>query len=181
MATPARTPQVLLCFSFVSPSSDVASESSATLGLMNAMNRTLLRSGALLFLLGLLTGLASAGMPVPRLGLSAHLEGIMNGIFLLGVGALWSQLRLSARARAATQGLLLYGTYANWVATLLSALFGTSRMTPLAGAGHAGSALQEGIVTAVLVSVALTMIAGTVMLVVGLRPGEPTTSPARSG
>jgi len=35
-----------------------------------------------------------------RMALAAHLEGVMNGTFLLAVGAIWSEVRLSSRASA---------------------------------------------------------------------------------
>jgi hydroxylaminobenzene mutase len=42
----------------------------------------------LLFLLGLLTGFAVQRFTNPRMGLAAHLEGVMNGTFLLALGVL---------------------------------------------------------------------------------------------
>ena len=41
----------------------------------------------LLFLLGLITGLVVQQLENPRMGLAAHLEGLMNGTFLLALGA----------------------------------------------------------------------------------------------
>jgi hydroxylaminobenzene mutase len=55
--------------------------------------------------------------------------------------------------------LVLYGTWANFAGTTLSAILGTSKATPIAGAGHAGTPAQEIFVFAVLVSVGLTMVA----------------------
>lgn len=132
-----------------------------------SMNRALLRNGALLFLLGLLTGLAAPAMTNPRAGLSAHLEGVLNGIFLLVVGALWSRLELPARVTTAAYWLLTYGTFVNWIGTLLSAVLGTSKATPIAGAGHAGAPWQESLVFAILGSVAVSMIVGTGLLIYG--------------
>ena len=57
--------------------------------------------GALLFLLGLLTGFVVPGAANPRMGLSAHLEGVMNGTFLLALGAVWSHVSLPARFETA--------------------------------------------------------------------------------
>ena len=74
------------------------------------MNRVLLRSGALLLLLGLLTGLAIPALRNPRAGLAAHVEGVMNGMLLLVVGSIWGQVVLGPRRRRALQWLLLYGT-----------------------------------------------------------------------
>ena len=121
--------------------------------------RGLIRHGITLFLVGLLTGFAIPAMVNPRAGLSGHLEGVMNGTFLIALGCAWAELRLTERAGAIVYRLVLYGTWANWVGTTLSGVFGTSKATPIAGAGHAGSAAQEMLVLAILVSVGLSMVA----------------------
>lgn len=132
------------------------------------MNRALLRSGALLLLLGLLTGLAIPALRNPRAGLAAHVEGVMNGMLLLLVGSIWGHVVLGPRRKKALQWLLLYGTFANWVATLLSAVLGTTALTPIAGAGFSGTAAQEALVWTILISVGLTMIAAVALLMAGL-------------
>jgi len=55
-----------------------------------------------LFLIGLFTGLAQPHFANIRMALAAHLEAVMNGTFLLAVGAIWSEVRLSSRATAVT-------------------------------------------------------------------------------
>jgi hydroxylaminobenzene mutase len=129
--------------------------------------RRLLAAGAILFLVGLLSGLAVPVVTNPRMGLAAHLEGVMNGTFLIAVGAVWTRLVLSTRQRTVAAGLLLYGTYANWLFITLAALLGTSAATPIAGAGHAGAPWQEDLVTAGLVTVAIAMIVATALLALG--------------
>lgn len=42
-----------------------------------------------LFLLGLLIGFAEGQVSNPRNALAAHLEGLMNGTFLIALGAAW--------------------------------------------------------------------------------------------
>ena len=134
-------------------------------------SRALLWHGVFLFLLGLLTGIVSGSMANPRMGLSSHLEGVLNGLFLMALGLLWGRLRLPARWLTALFWLALYGTYVNWASTLAAAIFGTSRTTPNAGAGHLGAAWQEAIVDAGLYSLSVAMVAVCVIALVGLRPG----------
>jgi len=63
--------------------------------------------GMFLFLLGLLTGFGESSFANVRMGLAAHLEGVMNGIFLLALGSAWTQLRLpSATAMIAFWAVL---------------------------------------------------------------------------
>lgn len=80
---------------------------------MDASNRQLMWSGMLLFLLGLVTGLLEQRFTNMRMGLSAHLEGVMNGTFLIALGAIWTEVRLSPPAKAIAFWIALYGTYAN--------------------------------------------------------------------
>lgn len=140
--------------------------------------RSLLWHGAFLFLLGLLTGLVQQQFTNPRMGLAAHLEGLMNGTFLLAVGAAWSAVRLRARAETFAYATLLYGTYANWGFTLLAAIFGTAAMTPIASAGHSARRWQEALIGAGFVSVALAMIAAVVLLLAGFSRGRVSAGAA---
>jgi (hydroxyamino)benzene mutase len=121
--------------------------------------RRLVRLGMSLFLLGLLTGLAVESMVNPRAGLAGHLEGVMNGIFLIVVGLAWKELGLSARTARITYVLLVFGTWANWATSTAIGILGTSKATPIAGAGHSGSPLAENAVMGMLVLVALSMVA----------------------
>jgi hydroxylaminobenzene mutase len=144
----------------------------------SSRSRSLLASGATLFLLGLIAGLLVMVVRNPRMGLSAHLEGVGNGTFLMVVGLLWSHLRLSPRQQTATFWLLLYGTFANWAFVLLGAAFGISRAAPIAGAGFSAAPWQETLVEAGLVTVGLTMLVGCGLLVVGLVRRAPDSEVA---
>jgi (hydroxyamino)benzene mutase len=125
--------------------------------------------GMILFLLGLITGLVMGNFRNPRMGLSAHMEGILNGIFLVIAGIIWDELRISKSLATTTYATLIYGTYANWITTGCAALLGTSKMTPLSGSGFHGTDLQEQLVTAGFISVGLTMLFSLIVIVYGLR------------
>lgn len=147
---------------------------------MPETKRDLLWHGAMLFLLGLLTGFVQQQLTNPRMGLAAHLEGLMNGTFLIAVGAAWGEVRLSERLSKWTFRTALFGAYANWGVTLLAAIFGTNSMTPLAGAGHRGAQWQEVLVGAGFASVGLAITATAVLLLFGLRRPRAAASPATS-
>ena len=130
----------------------------------------LLQVGGLLFLLGLLVGLGVPGFTVPRLALSTHLLGIMQGTFLMAAGLLWPKLRLTRSASRIGRGLGTYGCLAAWTANLLSAIWGAGNsMLPIAAGGARGSALQEGVIRVLLVSAAFSLIALAVLILWGLR------------
>src|SRR6185369_561689 len=106
--------------------------------IMERNGRRLMFHGICLFLLGLLTGFAEQHFANVRMGLAAHLEGVMNGTFLLALGAAWPHVRLSATPAATAFWMTLYGTYVNWFMTLLAAIFGTAALSPITGVGHSG-------------------------------------------
>src|SRR5262245_10985881 len=131
--------------------------------------RRLVWHGMFLFLLGLLTGFVEQNFANPRMGLAAHLEGVMNGTFLVALGAIWTTVRLSRRLTRAAYWRALYGTYANWAVTLRAAIFGTGAMSPITAAGRSGQAWQEGLVTVGFITVGITIVAASVLVLFGLR------------
>lgn len=131
--------------------------------------RSLLWHGMFLFLLGLLTGLVEQQFSNPRMGLAAHLEGVMNGIFLVALGAVWMEVRLPPRLKAGAYLGTLYGTYVNWAITTLAAAFGAASLSPITGAGHSALPWQETVVTFGFMTVGIAMIASSVLVLWGLR------------
>ena len=133
------------------------------------MHRRLLQLGFALILLALLTGLAMPLFRVPRLGLAAHLVGLLGGVLLLVLALLAPVFVLGPRARAVLVGGWVYATYANWLACVLGAVSGASRFTPLAGAGQQGSMVAEALVSGLLVSLSLAAVLATGLALWGLR------------
>lgn len=131
--------------------------------------RRLLWHGIALFLIGLLTGLVEQHFANVRMALAAHLEGVMNGTFLVAVGAIWSDVRLSSRASVVTYWTLLGGTYGNWAVTTTAAILGTAALSPITGAGHGAAQWQEGLVSVGFVMIGLAIISASVLLLWGLR------------
>jgi hydroxylaminobenzene mutase len=127
----------------------------------------LLFFGVLLFFLGLVVGIFIPMMANPRMGLSSHLEGVMNGFFLIVLGLIWSRLDLSERLLRIAYWLSLFGTFANWFAVLIAAIFNSGKMMPLA-AGKEGSPITEGIVSLLLVSLSIAMLTICIMVMTGL-------------
>jgi len=131
------------------------------------LDRKIIAAGTLLFIMGLFTGFAIPNFENSRMGLAGHLEGVMNGTFLIAVGAVWGHLALSIRLQLVSFWSLVYGSYANWLFVLVAAIFGTSEMTPIAGAGYQGLPWQETIVSLGFISVGITMVVGCVILATG--------------
>lgn len=136
----------------------------------------LLQLGVLLFLLGLLTGFVVPMLGNPRMGLTSHLEGVMNGTFVIVLGLLWPKLRLGRGAQVTGFWLALVGTYTNWGTTLLAGVLPAGeQMMPIASAGHRGTDAQEALIMIGLLAVSIAMIVVSGIVLYGLR-GGPTES-----
>lgn len=145
--------------------------------LQERLGHRLLLGGMVLFLLGLLGGFVIPAMANPRMGLSSHLEGVMNGIFLVVLGLVWPKLRLGNGALTVGFWLALFGTYTNWATTLAAGFMGAGeQMMPIASAGHAGSGLQEMFITISLLSLSVAMIVVSGIVLWGLRGGPIATN-----
>lgn len=120
--------------------------------------RALLFSGTLLFLLGLLTGVAMPLMRNARMGLSAHLVGVQHGMVLWVLGLM--STRFDPVLQPWILWTLLLGLYGLWLAMLLAAIWGASRALPMAGAGHTASPPREAVVGLLVYGPAGLILAG---------------------
>src|ERR1700761_2241263 len=135
---------------------------------MEDSNRRLMWHGMFLFLLGLLTGFVEPRFANIRMGLAAHLEGVMNGILLIGLGAIWTEVRLPPRLKAMAFWIALIGTYGNWLMTTTAAVFGTSALSPITGTLHGGQPWQEKVVTVGFMAVGIAIVACALFVLWGL-------------
>ncbi len=74
--------------------------------------RRLVWHGVLLVLFGLLTAVLIPLFTNSRMGLSAHLAGVQNGMLMMVLGFVWIDVKLSQRLATATFWLLMYAMYA---------------------------------------------------------------------
>lgn len=137
----------------------------------------LLFLGFLLFLLGLISGLIVPAVANPRLAVSSHIEGVLNGIFLIVLGLVWHKVALSGKALKITYWLALYGTFANWFGMIVAAVFNAGKMLGVMAGGQEGPPLAEAVVTFLLISLSLAMVIISVMVLVGLKKGSAYDNP----
>ena len=137
-------------------------------GSMQTANRQMMWHGVLLFLIGLVTGMQERRFTNMRMALSAHLEGVMNGTFLIALGAIWGNVELPPRVAAAARWAALYGTYGNWLFTTFGAAFGTAAHNPILSEGHHGKPWQERVAGAGFRSMAYSILVAVVLILFGL-------------
>ncbi len=140
---------------------------------MNPIPQQLLICGTVLFLLGLLAGVAVPALTNPRMGVTLHATGLQSGMALWALGLMWQRLALTARVQLVAQLLAVLGLYAIFASLLLAAVWGTSRATPIAGAGHQASTLREATVTALLGSGSLAIVLASALVLWGLCAWRP--------
>jgi hydroxylaminobenzene mutase len=99
----------------------------------NPLRKKLAAAGALLFFIGMVTGIWSAAaltgkvvVGMPRMALAAHLNGLLGGLWLLAVA--WSFEFLHYGARGLRRLALGVGVpaYANWLVTLVASFIGVN-------------------------------------------------------
>ena len=103
----------------------------------------LLQLGMLVFLFALLVGVAVPSFAVPRLGLSTHLLGITQGLFLAVTGLVWPRLKLAPAVAHVAFWLAVYGCLAPLTANLLAAMWGAGNtLLPMAAGQARGRSLN---------------------------------------
>ena len=147
--------------------SDTTSES---VGTLPRQARRLLQIGSVLFLFALLVGLFVQKFTVPRLGLSVHLLGLMQGLFLMVAGLLWPKLVLTRVLSGIAYCLIIFGCLAALTANMLAASWGAGNsLLPIAAGTARGSALQEMLIVVGLRAGAVALIVSVTLIVWGLR------------
>lgn len=137
--------------------------------LKNNQSNRLIFLGVTLFFIGLIIGLIVPIFENPRMAVSSHIEGILNGIFLIVFGLIWHKINLSDRWLKITFWLAVYGTFANCIGILIAAIFNGGEMLGVMANGQEGSPLVEGIVGFCLISLSLAMLIVCVTTLIGLK------------
>ena len=145
----------------------------------SAAGRRLMWHGMSLFLLGLVTGTQERRFTNMRMALSAHLEGVMNGTFLMALGAGWRHVELPPAVDRVARWTALYGTYGNWLFTTVGAALGTAAANPTLSEGHHGKPWQERTVLLGFRSMRYAFLTSVVLILWGLtrRQPSPVTTP----
>lgn len=136
------------------------------------MNNSSIKHGFILIALALIFGFFIPSMEVPRLGLSAHTIGVLSGILLIALGAVWKQFSLSVGQLSIMYWAWLYSSYINWLGCLVGAIFGAGNTTPVASADYVGVPVIENIVTIMLMSVGVSSLVAVGLSIYGLSANE---------
>jgi hypothetical protein len=153
-----------------------ASLSTAKFGELNlstvpyTADRSLIRHGCVMTLLGLASGLTTGSVKAPTAALEAHTIGVLQGSLLFGLAAIWPSLGTSPRLIRVAKYCAIIGLYGNWIGSQLAAfwsaraLFSVTRKSMPAGAAP----WMEAVV-AVLLFLSFLIIAMCVLIFIAAR------------
>jgi hydroxylaminobenzene mutase len=125
-------------------------------------------SGMFLFFLALIVGLGAPLLANPRLGISCHVEGVLNGIFLILLGLIWNRISVSWKWLKITFWLSIYGTFSNWLGYLIAAVFNAGRHLNIASTGHPGTPIADDIIDFLLATLTVAMLTICTTIIIGL-------------
>ena len=99
----------------------------------NPLRKQLASAGALLFFIGMVTGIWAAAaltskvaVGMPRMALAAHLNGLLGGLWLLAVAWSFEFLHYGQKGlRRLALGVVI-PAYANWLVTLIASFIGVN-------------------------------------------------------
>ncbi|MBZ9999709.1 MULTISPECIES: hypothetical protein [unclassified Mesorhizobium] len=130
----------------------------------------LLQLGIALLLFSSVEGFAIPYLAAPRLGLSVHTLGALQGVLLLVLGLVWSRLNLGVAMSRIAFWFLIYSALAILAAYVMASLWGAGNETmPLAAGAAHGSAFQEYAIKAIAYSSAPTGLIAFALILWGLR------------
>lgn len=128
----------------------------------------------MLFALGLVVGLIVPVPANPRMGVSSHIEGVLNGMFLIILGLIWKKVELYEKWLKITFWLAVYGTFTNWLVIMVPAIFDAGEMLGIVVEGKKGAPLPEALVNFSLISLSIAMLIVAVAVLIGLKRGGPS-------
>jgi hydroxylaminobenzene mutase len=125
------------------------------------------RHGAILLLLGMLTGFVIVNFHNRNVGNAAHLTGLIGGYGLIALGLLWPKLNLG-RWSGAGAWITAASLYLNWLGLVLQGGFGSGPKAP--SSPRMGSTVLWDHAGGIILTIAvlLSLLSGLIVLI-GLR------------
>jgi hydroxylaminobenzene mutase len=129
---------------------------------MGDLQKRLAGNGALLFAMGMVTGIWSAvalsgkvHVAIPHMALAAHLNALMGGLWLIAVALTLPYLRYGEVGRRRLGWITAVPAWANWAVTLVASFLGVDglQFTSDAANNSVAGALQVLVVVPTLAAV----------------------------
>jgi len=136
--------------------------------------RQILFHGGIMTLLSLLSGFTAYFALAPRLALSSHTVGLLQGAILIAIAGSWHLLNAPPKTLKILKVSLLVGFYANWISTQLSALWSAGKDTyPINGKEMpAGAAPWQDMAVTILGFLSVLILVSAVIIIIAARNKE---------
>lgn len=119
----------------------------------------LARHGAVLIVIGLLSGFATIIAMAPRMALASHTIGIIQGTLAIGLSFLWPILNAHGYRLRLTRIAILIGFYCNWLGALLAGFWSAKNMATVSGPNMPdGSTPLQEIIVAILLNASILVL-----------------------
>jgi len=133
-------------------------------------DRSLIRHGCVMTLLGLVSGLTTGSVKAPTAALEAHTIGVLQGALLFGLAAIWPSLGGSPSLVRVAKYCALIGLYGNWIGSQLAAFWSARALFSVTGNSMpAGAAPWMEVVVATLLLLSFLIIAMCVLIFIAAR------------
>lgn len=129
------------------------------------MIEILCKSGFALFAAGLCIGAMIPRFKNPRLGLSAHLTAVQAGAALMAMGAMWPTLSSHPTAGTVLGHVISASSWSLVGGLTLAAVYGASRVLPIAGSATRGTPMQERLVATIVLGSSVILTAATLGII----------------
>lgn len=136
------------------------------------MNNSLIRAGFILILLGLLAGFGGPAAEVPALIVSSHTIGMIGGILLIAMGAVWSRFSLSDRAKSIMKWGWLYANFGNLLGVFTAGMTGATNLLEINGGAPIDAGFANTFVTFMMLSISLAALVACTIAVIGLKASD---------
>jgi hydroxylaminobenzene mutase len=136
--------------------------------------RQILFHGGLMTLLSLLSGFTTYFALAPRVALSSHTIGLIQGAILIAIAGAWHLLNASPKTLKIIKYTLLVGFYGNWISLQLSALWSAGRSTfPIIGKDMPeGAASWQDLTVTVLGILSVLILVSAVLIILAARNND---------
>lgn len=133
--------------------------------------RQILFHGGLMTVLSLLSGFTILFALSPRIALSSHTIGLMQGATLIALAGAWHLLNAPPKTLKILKYTILIGFYANWISLQLSAIWSAGKeFYPVNGKDMpAGSAPWQDMLVSAIGFVSMVVLVSAVIIVMASR------------
>lgn len=123
------------------------------------------RHGAVLIILGMISGITTMIVPAPSMALSAHTIGALQGTLAIALSVVWPFLAKNGHNLKLTKIMIVIGFYSNWLGAQLAGFWSAKKMAVVTGDQMPDIATQtQEVIVSVLLNISILVPVGFIYL-----------------